>query len=168
MGFDYNARITNVVNALKDYNSATSSPDLSANLTSRIDDDNIFDRDISAGGTKKYRMPCIYVRIANKQEDFAGLGATGITGGARKEATVIFEIVGLYQKEGAWSTNDALMDEVYNLGANIENVLRQELTLSGTALWCQPLRTDFVGPFEGEGIHVKGVFVELEAKYHFK
>ena len=79
-----------------------------------------------------------------------------------------FQIVGMYRKDGAWTNNATLYDEVYTLASNIEAVLRENVTLGGTALWAQPETTNFIGPFENDGIWIKGVEVTLKARYHFR
>lgn len=168
MAFNYGTNLDAVINVLKNSNTTTSSPDLSGGLTTRIDSDNIFKADVETVGIKNYNFPQIFVRISNKTEDFAGLGNTGLSN-SRKSAEVIYDVVGLYKKEGAWSKHDDLLTDVYKMADNIESVLRQNITLSNTALWCQPQTTDFLDPVSGDkGIWVKGFMMTFKAMYHFQ
>ena len=64
--------------------------------------------------------------------------------------------------------DDELSKDVNQLADNIEGVIRQNMTLSGTAKWCNTPDTTFTGAFENNGIFVKGVLVNLQAKYFFK
>lgn len=167
MPFEYGTNLTAVYNALVANNTTTSTVDLSSGLTTRIPVDSIFKADPETVGIRNYQFPQIFIRINNKAEEYAGLGETGPSG-CRKFADISYEVVGLVKKEGAWNTNENQLSEIYTLARNIEGVFQKEMTLSGTALWCNPVRTDFIGPFEGNGIWVKGVSVELVARYMFR
>lgn len=164
--FEYGTNLTALYTCLYNHNTTTASPDLSSGLTTRIPKTSIFKADPEAVGIRNYEFPQVFIRINSKAEDFAGLGNTGPTG-CRKQADVTYEVVGMVKKEGAWNTNENQLNEIYLLARNIEGVLQSELTLSNTALWCNAGRTDFIGPFEGQGIWVKGVSVEVVAKYMF-
>jgi len=165
MGFDYSANVTAIKNALETCNTSTSTPDLSEGLTSRVK--NVFISDPEIVSVKSVLYPAVYVRISSKQEEFSSIGGTGVTNGAKKFADVTYDIFGLYQKNGAYTDYANVLTEIYNFGRNIEAVFQSELTLSGTALWCNPVKTDYLGPFPGDGVWVKGVRVELKARYLF-
>lgn len=166
MPFDYESNTSAVVNALNGYNTTTSTPDLSSGLTTRVQ--SVFRTDPELANLRGDIYPAVFVRLSNKTEDFEGLGATGGAGRARKLATVTYDIIGLYRKDGAHTAHSTLTIEVQRLAENMEAVFRREFTLSGSALYCQPASTDFLGPFGGDNIWIKGVLVQLEARYAFQ
>lgn len=166
--FQYVNNLDAVVTLLKNSNTTSAAANLSLSLTSgQIDNDNIVAHDIDIVSLRADRFPCISVRINNKSEDFATMGRTGVSG-SLKTCDVSYDITAFYRKDGANEANADFMDDVYRIARNIEAALREDITLSGTALWAQPVRTDFVGPFENNGIWLKGVNIELAARYQFK
>jgi hypothetical protein len=167
MALNYKDKISALKTMLVASNTITASVDLSSSLTTRIADDSIFTDDIEAKSIRATDFPCIFIRATDKTEDFATLGATGSSNNY-KQADITYQVVGMYRKDGAWSDNATLFDEVYKLASNIENVLRNDITLGGSALWAQPETTSFTSPMENNGVWVKGVEITLKAKYHFK
>lgn len=167
MALDYKTKIAGLKAIFVAANTTTASVDLSSGLTTRISDDSIFTKDIETASIRATDFPCIFIRATDKSEEFATLGATG-NANNYKQADITYQIVGMYRKEGAWSDNASLLDEVYVLASNIESVLRNNATLGGTALWAQPESTSFTSPMENNGIWLKGVEITLKAKYHFK
>lgn len=166
--FEYVTNLDAVVNLLKNSNTPSAAAYLSLSLTSgQIDNDNIVAQDIDVVSLRADRFPFISVRINNKSEDFATMGRTGASG-SLKTCDVSYDVTAFYRKDGAYDSNSNLMGDVYRLARNIEAALREDVTLSGTALWAQPVRTDFIGPFENQGIWIKGVNIELAARYQFK
>lgn len=165
MPFDYEANINAIINTLNDANTTTAVVDLSNGLTTRVK--NIYKNDPGTVSIREDSYPCVFVRISNKNEDFASLGITGPSGN-KKRATCVFDVIGLYHKDGAITSQSNVLNEVYKLAGNIEGVFQQEITLSQTALWCSPKRTEFFGPFQSEGVMVKGVLIELEGDYLFR
>lgn len=167
MAFDYNARLLNVITALQDYNTTTSSPDLSSGLNVRIDNANILAIDPELTTPRSDRMPAIYVTIENKDEEYQGIGNVG-SAGAMKNATVNFNIVGIVGQYGAWEGQSTTLSDVYKMSKNIESVFREEFLLSNTALYCNPLSTVFSPAIAiGDGFS-KAVLVRLQAKYLFR
>lgn len=167
-GFEYKTNINSVVNALKDYNTCTSTPFLSQSLTTEINNNNIFNRNPEVYELNGRNLPAIFVRIPNSEEDFEGIGPTGSTG-AKKRKTVIYDIIGMYPKPSMAKDEDDSLEEIYKLSRNIEAVFQAEYKLSNTALWCNPRSTDFQGPFGLEdGTVLKTVMIELEAQYLFR
>lgn len=167
MAFDYAANVTTLVDVLKAHNTSTASPDLSGSLSSRIVDANIVASDPDFQIMRGDRYPMLFVRLSDAQEEFAGIGNTGPTG-VKKQKVVSYDIFGFYRKQGAGTSREALLDEVYTLARNIEGVLQANTTLRGTAMWCNPRSATFANmPFD-DGVWVKTVLVELEAKYFFR
>jgi len=166
MPFDYNANLTAVLNALKDYNTTTASPDLSSGLNTRVNNDNILGIDPELTSPRADRMPAIYVTISNKEEDAAAIGATGI-GKTKKEATVIFDVWGVVGKYGGWEGQSVTLSDVYELAENIEGVFQAEYKLSGTAMFINPVTTEFSPVIELGESFAKIVQVRLEAHYLF-
>lgn len=168
MPFDYESNIAAVINALKGYNTTTSSPDLSSGLTTRLDNANILQGNLEIQGVQSVKLPAIYVRVIEAGEEPAGIGETGPTG-AQKFKTARYEIVGLYRREGIGTPISSLMTEVYRLAENIEGVYQKELDLSNTALWCHTVETTFSTPLQHDtGAWVMGVRMNLEARYLFR
>lgn len=168
MPFDYEANITAVVNALKGYNTSTADVDLSSGLTTRIKQENISQDDPEIMGIRSDRLPAVYVRLSTADEEASSLGNTG-PAKSKKFKTANFEIIGVYRREGIGATHSDLMTECYRLAENIEGVFQAEHNLSGTALWCNPVRTSFTPPVQLDtGAWIKGLMVELEAKYIFR
>lgn len=165
MPFDYEANIGAVYNALLNANTTTASVDLSSGLTSRVK--NVYKNDPAVTSVRADSYPCIFVRITSKDEDFGSLGATGVAGN-KKLATCSFDVIGLYHKDGVAGAHATVLNEVYKLAENIEGVFQNNLTLSNTAMWCNPKRTEFFGPFQSEGVFVKGVLIQLDARYLFR
>lgn len=167
MALDYKDQLANLKAIFVAANTTTASVDLSASMTSRIPDAGIFAGDIETKSIKAYEYPCLFMRIDDKTEELVTMGVTGGTNNY-KQAEVNYNIVGLYRKDGAYTTNEELMEEVYTMARNAEAVLRSNITLDGTCLWCNPETTDFIGPYENNGIWIKGFSVKLKAKYHFR
>lgn len=167
MPFEYETNTTAVIDALKSYNTTTSNPDLSSGLTTRIDNDNIQLRDFEILGQQTINLPAVFVRVVNADEEFMSLGTTGPSK-AHKLKTVQYQILAIYRREGIYSSHSELLTETYRLAENIEGVFQAELTLSNTALWCNPRRTEFSSAYEFGGSWEKAVLVELEAKYRFR
>ena len=167
MAFDYNTKLAAVIKALKDYNTTTSTPDLSSGLTSRIDDANILGFDPMLETPRADRMPAIYVMIDRKDEDYSALGSTGPSG-SMKKAKVDFNIIGIVGKNGGWEGQSTTLADVYDLAENIEGVFQKEFKLSNTAMWCNPVQTDFGAAVKlGEGF-AKVVVIKLRAEYLFR
>ncbi|MEA3279474.1 MAG: hypothetical protein U9Q38_02585 [Thermodesulfobacteriota bacterium] len=168
MGFDFEARIGNIVNALKDYNSATSSPDLSGGLTARVIDDNILPvrSEKIRAAWRGDRFPALFVRVPNAEEEFMTIGGMSGVQNARKQMTVTYDIVGFLGLEGAHKSFENLDSEMRILAKNISSIFYKENTGSGTALWVAPVNYQF--DFEDvEGSLVGAVLVQLEGKYFF-
>ena len=167
MAFNYTTNLNSVVNALKDYNTTLSSPDLSGSLNTRVDNQNIFASDPMKYPPRVDRLPSIYVLIDNKEEDYTTLGQTG-NNNAVKEAIVTYNIVAVLGKRGGWEEHEDLLTESYQFASNIEAVFQKEYDLSNTALWCNPQTTEFINAIElGDGF-AKAVGIKLIAHYHFR
>jgi len=165
MPFDYEANVAAIKNALEDYNTSTASPDLSSGLTRRIQ--NVYVDDPEIVSIRQLSYPALFVRISSKEESYASAGVPGPSGN-KKFATTVYDVIGLYHKDGAHTQHSGVLTEIYRLAENIEGVFQAEHDLSSTALWCNPRRTEFVGPFSADGAWVKAVLVELEARYLFR
>jgi len=164
-GFAYHDNITAVVNALRDYNTTTSTPDISDGISTRVKD--VYSNNPRVFGIRFDLLPAIFVWAEGADEEYASLGTTGSTGN-RKEKNARYNILGIYRKEGGIGTHADALEEVYKLAGNIESVFAQETTLSGTALWCNPAVTEFLEPGLLGGVWAKGVLIHLEARYHFR
>lgn len=164
-GFDYKGNTRAIFNVLNTANTTTAAVDLSSGLTTRVK--NIYRNDPEIVDMRGDIYPAIFIRINRKEEDFEGLGMTGANG-ALKKAVATYDVIGFYRKDGANSAHSSVLLELEVLAQNIEAVLENELTLSGTALWSQPVGTEFLGPYGGENMWIKGIKIELSARYHFR
>lgn len=167
MVFDYQTNIDSVINALKDYNTTTASPDLSNGLNVRVDNDDILIGDQSIVQTRADRLPTIFVEVETKDEEYSGIGATG-PAGHQKFANVVYNVYAIVGKYGAYMADSDLLSDVYALAGNLESVFQAEYDLSGTAMWCNPESTIFkTGENIGDGF-AKIILVKLRARYMFR
>src|SRR3990167_4599300 len=104
MSFDYSAKLTAVKNALTTYNTTTSSPYLSDSLTSAIDSNNIFLEEPKFSSLRGNRYPAIFISISHADQGLIDIG----NGNSNKEKTVVFDVVGVYKKEGGSATYESL------------------------------------------------------------
>ena len=167
MGFAYITNLNAVINVLKNHNTTTASPDLSANLNVRVDNDNILITDPNIIQPRADRMPSIFVLYASKTEEYSGIGATGFAG-HKKQGTGNIQVFGLVGKFGGYEPDETVLKDVYNLASNCEAVFQQEFTLSNTCLYCNPNTTNFnTGLNYGEGF-ARPFVINLSAEYLFR
>ena len=170
-GFAYNTNLTAVVDALKDYNTTTSTPDLSDGLGTgrRVLDENIKIGDPDVTMIRSDRIPAIFVRIDSAEEDFSAIGATGPSKNS-KFKTVTYSIFAVFGRAGGSERHSDAMTGVAKLAQNIEAVFQAEFQLSSTAMWCQPRRTVLSNvPLDPNGATwIKVAAIDLEAKYFFR
>ena len=166
MPFDYETNVNAVLNQLTAHNTTTATPDLSSGLTTRVRTIRIDDPEVTAW--KWNELPMVFIRIQNKIEELDTLGLTGSTAGRnKKSADVVYEVFGIVHKDGVRQAHSDVLVEAYRLAGNLEGVFQQEIKLSNTALFINPVNTDF-GDFVTEGERAKGFRTELVAKYRFK
>lgn len=165
MPFNYLSNLDALVSVLASHNTTTASPNLSGSLSSSVV--TIEDRDWEVQQLRVSDVPGVFVRIANSEEEFASLGNTGPAGN-RKFKEVHYEILGVYKKDGMTQENSDLARMAYQLAANIEGVLQANVTLTNTALWANPERSDFTPSFQHQGAWLKGVLTRVRARYFFR
>lgn len=165
MPFAYQTNTAAVVNALSQYNTTTASPDLSANITTRVK--NVYNDNPQIFGVRFDELPAVFVWADSADEEYGSLGETGPSSN-RKYKSATYNILGIYRKDGAHTPHEAALTEIYRLAGNIEGVFQAEHTLSGTALWCNPASTEFLDPGLLGGVWAKGVLIKLEARYLFR
>jgi len=166
MSFDYVTNLTAVKTALENHNTTTASPDLSSGLTKRVTTISTSDPEVTS--VRNLVLPAVFVRISRGSSEFASLGITGPSGD-KKFKNVTYDVIALYHKDGSHTKHEDLLTETYNLARNIEGTFEAEPKLSNTALWVNPESTDFLGPFNGaNGVVVKGVLIELNARYFYQ
>lgn len=167
MPFDYELNVTAVRTNLNAHNTTTSNPDLSSGLTTRIRTIRVDDPEVAA--IQWNEMPAVFVRVQYADEEPSGLGPTGpLTTNVQKFKTAVYEVIGLYPRDGAHGTNRGHMTELYRFAENAEGVFQTEYRLSNTALWCHPERTDFGGFQLDGGVRVKAFVTTLRARYLFR
>lgn len=164
MPFAYTTNLNAVVQALTDANTTTASPYLSTGLTRKVVTVRSGDPELES--LQPRDLPMVLVRVNRKDEEAAGLGETGPTG-VRKFASVVYDIFGIYLREGVYGLERSHRTEIYALASNIEGVFQKEMQLSNTALWCHPASSEFQ-TFQNEGEAVKGVLISLQARYLFR
>jgi hypothetical protein len=168
MAFDFEARLTNIVTALKDNNATGATYDLSAGLTVRVSNDNIIPTrsDKVRPTWRGDRFPAIFVRVPQAKQEFLTLGGMSGVQNAKKQMIVTYSIVGFVGLEGAHKGIDVLDTEMRILAKNIGGIIDRENTASGTALWVMPVSYTF--DYEDVGGSLVGsLMVELEGKYLF-
>ena len=161
--FGYIDKLTCVYNALADANTTTASVDLSEGMIERVK--NIVMDDPNVRKAKDVDHPMIWVWMDETSQVFDEIGAEGAGSSATKRKTVNYRILATVHKPGMISENSAGLEEIYKLADNIETVFKTEYTLSGTALWCNPAETSFLGPVDLGGNYIKGVMIRLETEY---
>lgn len=167
-GFDYAANVAAVRQALIDHNTTGATPSLFCSVTAgTISTIRVDDPEVVAVGYGE--LPAIFIRIQAGDEEPASLGPTGPNPyNVRKFKTVVYEIVGLYHRDGMHSSHASHLEELYKFAQNVEAVFQDEFKLSGTALWCHPERTDFGTLATKEGDRVKAFITTLRARYLFR
>ena len=143
MSFPYNTLTTAVLNVLKNHNTTTASPDLSAGLNVRVDSDNILLGDIRLIQPRADRLPLICVLVDSKSEEYSGIGATGPSG-SKKRATANIQVGVIMGKYGGYEADSTVLADLYKLAANCETAFQAEFTLSNTCLYCNPSSSNFV------------------------
>jgi hypothetical protein len=160
MGFPYNRVTDAITSVLSTANTTTSATYLSTDLSSKVQ--LIQDDDYDTINIGVLKLPAVFVRTQTKDSEFASLGETGPLGHKRK-GTVIFEVVGIMRKEGILSTRRSLARDVNNFARNIESVFENNITLSGTVLWCDPTKTQFSVPVADGSTIFKACMIQLNA-----
>lgn len=160
MGFPYNRVVDAITSVLSAANTTTSATYLSTDLSSKVE--LIEDNDHETINIGVVKLPAVFVRVQARDGEFASLGDTGPTGNKRR-ATVTFEVVGIMRKEGILNTYRSLVRDTAFFARNIESVFENNITLSGTVLWCDPARTQFSVPvLEGSSVF-KACMIQLNA-----
>ena len=168
MSFDYEAKTDAVVNMLKKHNDTTTSgAALSKDMEYKVANTNIEAASPESTQLKAVELPHVFVRVSDATEEFAGVGPTGYAG-VKKTKDVLYDVIGFYGKHGGRRPEADLDRQVYKFARNIEDVFREEYTLSQTAMWCNAEATNFMGPFNVEGTQVKTAWIRLRARYLFR
>lgn len=166
MPFDYEANVAAVRNALTNYNTTTSNPDLSSGLTTRVRTIRVDDPEVAS--VRLNELPAVFVRVQSGDEEAAGLGSTGpLASNVQKFKSVRYEVISMYGRDGMHTDSPDHLTESYRLAENVEGVFQAEFRLSNTALWCHPERTDF-GSVQFGNVRVKAFVVTLNARYMFR
>lgn len=164
-GFDYTRVLDAIVSVLEASNTSTAAAFLSMSMSTAVV--LIKDDDPEVINLAHMKLPGVFVRIADKQGEATSLGATGVTGN-RREADVSFEIIGIVKKTGILNNQKNLLRDVYKLAQNIEAVIENNQTLSGTALWCNPGSTSFSVPVAGENSVMKACMVRVSSHHLYR
>lgn len=128
MPYEPNTNIADILAVLTSNNTTTVSHDLSEGLNTRLKDQDIIKQDPLLERPRVDRLPAVYITINNDEEEFAGIGNTGVTG-AKKMMTVNYDIYGLIGKYGGHSQDVDLLTEVYDLSRNIRTVFQNNVQL---------------------------------------
>lgn len=161
--FNYSGKLENVYNALCDANTTTAAADLSEGMTERVK--NIVMDDPNVRKAKDADHPMIWIWMEDCSQAFDEIGGAGLSAGVTKRKTVNYRILATIHKPGMISEHATGLGEIYKLADNIETVFRTEFDLSGTAMWCNPAETTFLGPVDLGGSYIKGVSIRLETEY---
>lgn len=168
MPFDYAANVEAVRANIAAHNTTTANPYLGQSLTAgTISTIRVDDPDVVAVNLNE--LPAVFIRIQSGDEEPSGLGATGpLAANVQKFKTVVYEVVGLYHRDGMHTSHADHLTELYQFAENLEGVFQAEFRLSNTALWCHPERTDFGSLITKDGGRVKAFVTTLRARYLFR
>lgn len=164
-GFDYIRVVDAVVSVLEAANTSTSNVYLSLSMSTAVV--TIKDADPEVINLAQLKLPGIFVRIADKQSEFGSLGETGPTGNKR-EADLDIEIIGIVRKTGILNSHRNLLRDAYKLAQNIESVIEKNMTLSGTALWCNPGDTTFSVPVGNDSVVMKACLIKVRSHHLYR
>jgi len=96
--------------------------------------------------------PTIMVDLMGMEEEWSDLG------NSRKNITLTLNIYCLIFYQGTSADSDK---EAHHLADNVEQIIRADVTLSGTVDWMSPASTDFATGFK-DGVHLSCAVIELK------
>lgn len=160
MAIDYVAKVSTFVDLLRAHNTTTASPDLSASLSTRIQTITAAEPDMS--GSRHGFYPLVMVELARGSEEETQIGDFT---GRRKIKTITYNVWGFYKKEGISKNQSQQLTDFYQMGSNLEAVIKRESSFSGTALHVQLVDTDFTERRENNMIRV--IKLETSVKYFY-
>lgn len=164
-GFPYLTTLDAIVGVLNAANTTTAEAYLSSGLSTTVQ--MIRDDDPEVVNLAKMKMPAVFVSCNTKDSEFSSLGNTGPSRNKR-EAVVTWDVIGIIQKQGILNTQKSLLRSVYALAQNIEAVFENNVTLSGTALWCDPNNTTFSVPVSNASVVFKACKVTVKSKHLYR
>lgn len=163
MGIDYVDKIGSFVTILQAHNTSTATPDLSASLTTRVQ--NIYNDDPAVRGLDRIdRGPAIFVSMNRASEEETQIGDFN---NRRKQKTVVYDVHGVYPKEGISKTHASVLTDFYQLASNLEAVVKRESTFSGSAIHVEVVDTDFKAE-RPENNFVKVFRIQVNARYFYQ
>lgn len=101
--------------------------------------------------TNIYDYPVILVRLDRKTEEWHTVGAR------TKLAEVTYQI---YPMTRIYDDGQSDEDETMTLVANIEDLIRENISFSSTVKYCQPVSVDFF-PMAEDGTYISAAMIEL-------
>ena len=164
-GFPYLTTLDAIVGVLNAANTSTADAYLSTGLSTTVQ--MVRDDDPEVVNMAKMKMPAVFVRCNAKDSEFSSLGNTGPSRN-RREAFISWDVIGIVQKQGILNTQKSLTRSLYQLAQNIEAVFENNVTLSGTALWCDPNNTTFSEPVANGSVVFKGCKVTVKSKHLYR
>lgn len=170
-GFDYHAEAERIEAILEAANTTTAEAYLSLDLPKVVSKIMVDDPERTSFMWKD--LPAIFIRARTAEQSFEDIGMAGVAAARSKsQKTVVWEIFGIIDKDGARKSNEEFLESVHDFARNTEAVFTNNMRLTGvsgsaTVLWVYPKRTDF-GDVVVNGAMLKGFRLDLEGNYRFK
>jgi hypothetical protein len=152
----YSSIKTAVQNILETANTTTGSPiDLSNSLSDRVK--KVLQINVEKIPIQPSFFPCVTMFIDNKQVTLKDISRTMLQG--RRQGDIDLKIIGLVWIDNMSTANfeykDLADNECEQLMENVEEVLRNDPTLLGNALWSKPTDVTFHTYPVSEGSHMR-------------
>ena len=159
MAFDMETVRTALINALI-ANTATIAGSLTAGVVNAIKRGAPSTQPV---GLNQY--PAIWVAYAGKAEDWAELGPSARRT-IRPRLRIVGAVMGTAESNAAGGSSHVTAEsQAATMADNIENVIRDNITLSQTVAWIKPTNTEY--NYQGAGFapeaHVSAFMIETEA-----
>jgi len=157
MVLDINAIQTQVKSILDTANDTAASYDLSSNLTNRVK--KVFAIDITDTPVQNTLYPFIAITTERGEAELTTIAKTQASGGRKVELKVHISAA-IWMSQITDVAKDNAREEIYDLIANIEEVLRNNDTLNSTVKWHTPEAFEFQSAgIAGEQAHLRiGIF----------
>lgn len=101
------------------------------------------------------QYPCVIVRLASEIEEFSQLGQRN------NKHELEFEIANLIYNGDQYNTSET---DIRKMTKGVKAVLKNNITLSSTALWSLPERVDYF-PAELEGTYLSASLITLRTHH---
>jgi hypothetical protein len=161
MSIDYVGKVQKITDILEEHNTTTASPDLSQSMSSRIKF--VYNDDPNMRGTRNDEMPAVFVTINSASESETQMGDYA---NRQKEKEVVYNIYGVYNREGFSQESQEALVEYYRMAQNVEAVIKAESIFSTSAIHIDSVNTEFL-TVKPENNQVKVFVVNMRVRYFY-